>query len=73
METSKSWLDNLEFAKKEQESWERKAEKIVKRYRDDRSEMSSGKRYNILWSNVKTLVPAVYTRKPKAYCQRRNK
>ena len=73
METSKSWLDNLEYAKKEQESWERRAEKIVKRYRDERSEMSSGKKYNILWSNVRTLVPAVYSKKPKAYCQRRNK
>jgi hypothetical protein len=73
METSKSWLDNLEFAKKEQESWEKRAEKIVKRYRDDRSEMANGKKYNILWSNVRTLVPAVYSKKPKAYCQRRNK
>jgi hypothetical protein len=73
METSKSWLDSLEYAKKEQESWERRAEKIVKRYRDDRSEMSNGKKYNILWSNVRTLVPAVYSKKPKAYCQRRNK
>lgn len=73
METSKSWLDNLEYAKKEQESWERRAEKIVKRYRDERSEMSNGKKYNILWSNVRTLVPAVYSKKPKAYCQRRNK
>ena len=73
METSKSWLDSLEYAKKEQESWEKRAEKIVKRYRDDRSEMSSGKKYNILWSNVRTLVPAVYSKKPKAYCQRRNK
>lgn len=73
METSKNWLDNLEFAKREQEDWERRAEKIVKRYRDDRSELSNGKRYNILWSNVRTLVPAVYSKKPKAYCQRRNK
>lgn len=72
MENSKSWLDNLDFAKREQESWERRAEKIVKRYRDERSGVS-GKRYNILWSNVRTLVPAVYSKKPKAYCQRRNK
>ena len=71
--SAQKWLDALELAKKEYKGWEAKGEKIVKRYRDDRGSDSGGKRYNILWSNIQTLFPAVYSRKPKAQCDRRYK
>ena len=71
--SSQDWFNALELSKKEQQKWVERGEKIVKRYRDDRSEFGSGKKYNILWSNIRTLLPAVYAKKPKAECQRRHK
>ena len=55
--------------------WEARVVKIIKRYRDDnRSAAQSGNeqaKFNILWSNVQTLVPAVYANMPKADVSRR--
>ena len=71
--SSQDWFNALELSKKEMAKWQDRGEKIVKRYRDERSEFGSGRRYNILWSNIRTLLPAVYAKKPKAECQRRHK
>lgn len=64
-------------SKKDQEKFIERGKKIVKRFRDERGATAamagSEKRYNILWSNVKTLFPAVYAKKPKAEVERRNK
>ena len=60
---------NAEFKK-----WEARTTKILRRYRDDQntsSGMNESARFNILWSNVQTLVPAVYARLPKADVSRR--
>ncbi len=53
--------------------WEGRTKKIIKKYRDDtRSASSDGTaKFNILWSNVQTLIPAVYSRLPKAEVGRR--
>lgn len=53
--------------------WEARAEKIVKRYRDDNRSTHTNEtaKFNILWSNVQTLVPAVYAKLPKAVAERR--
>jgi hypothetical protein len=68
------WASELKFAKKTDQKWIDRSKKIVKRFRDERDEMDGEeKRYNVLWSNVRTLMPAVYSRKPKAAVARRNK
>lgn len=69
------WTLALAQSKKDQEKFVERGKKIVKRFRDERGSVlgSSEKRYNILWSNVKTLFPAVYAKKPKAEVERRNK
>jgi len=53
--------------------WEARAEKIVKRYRDDNRSQHTNEtaKFNILWSNVQTLIPAVYAKLPKAVAERR--
>lgn len=53
--------------------WESRAERIIKRYRDaDRpSNKTALSRFNILWSNVQTLVPAVFSRLPQPDVSRR--
>ena len=57
-----------EFAK-----WTARTKKIVKRYRDDSRGQGGNEaaRFNILWSNVQTLKPAVYAKLPKADISRR--
>jgi hypothetical protein len=57
-----------EFAK-----WQARVKKLVKRYRDDTRGQSGNEtaKFNILWSNVQTLIPAVYAKLPKADVQRR--
>lgn len=58
----------VEFTK-----WENRVTKILKRYRDDTRSSSGNEtaKFNILWSNVQTLKPAVYARMPKADVSRR--
>ena len=61
---------NAEFKK-----WEARTTKIIRRYRDDQGTgtgmTNEAARFNILWSNVQTLIPAVYARMPKADVSRR--
>ena len=57
-----------EFAK-----WAARTKKIIKRYRDDTrgQSLTESAKFNILWSNVQTLKPAVYAKLPKADISRR--
>ena len=65
------WKTELKQAKREDESWIKRGKKIVKRYRDERTQSQTSKRYNILWSNIQTMLPAVYGRTPRAQVERR--
>lgn len=53
--------------------WEGRAEKVIKRYRDDtrNSTTNPTAKFNILWSNVQTLVPATFARLPQPDVSRR--
>lgn len=76
VELARKWKAELELAKRKDEKWIRQGKKIVKRYRDERSTNTGGVggvRFNILWSNVQTLLPATYAKPPKAEAERRNK
>jgi hypothetical protein len=57
----------------EYKKWEARSAKIVKRYRDDNRSQNSNEtaKFNILWSNVQTLIPAVYSKLPMADVSRR--
>jgi len=48
-------------------------EKILKRYRDEGRSNNVGSRFNILWSNVQTAIPAVFSRLPKPDVSRRHR
>lgn len=65
------WLAELTRYDKEFGPWRKDAAKIVKRYRDERSERSKTVRYSVLWSNVQTLKPAVYSHMPAPVVERR--
>jgi hypothetical protein len=66
------WMGQEKIAEQEEKKWRGQAKKIVKRYRDERSEANKGNnQFNILWSNVQTLLPTLYARTPKADVERR--
>lgn len=61
---------------REFKKWHGRTEKILKRYRDefrDGSSYDKEARFNILWSNVQTLRPAVFGRLPQPDVSRRFK
>lgn len=67
------WLKVISQYENEFKKWEGRTVKILKRYRDDTRSQTNNEsaRFNILWSNVQTLKPAVYARMPKASVSRR--
>lgn len=68
------WRDELARYKEEFEKFTLAGRKITKRYKDDRSGSESTEaRFNILWSNIRTLKPAIYSKVPKIEVNRRNK
>lgn len=68
----KSWLDEVAAYDKEFQDWEARGGKILDRYRDKRTDSrNGGARFNILWSNVQTLVPACFARVPQPDVSRR--
>ena len=73
MSDYKRYTQEIERYERKFGQWERRAEKIVDRYRDERPERSTSARMNILWSNVQTAMPAVFSRLPKPEVTRRNK
>lgn len=71
------WKKRIDAAGKVFEKWEARSEKIIKRYRDERegggATGDKRRRFNILWSNVQTLTPALYGRAAKPEVSRRFK
>lgn len=68
----KRWTQEIKFYERKADEWHEKAKKIIRRYKDDRSPRDLNvPRFNILWSNVQTLGPALYARKPKPDIERR--
>ena len=70
------YLNVITAYEKEFKKWETRSHKILKRYRDDQRFQDRGDgevQFNILWSNVQTLVPATYSKIPQAVVSRRFK
>lgn len=75
-ELAADWKLQIELAERRNEKWEKRCERIVKRYRDERPDVdgvgSNGqRRMNIFWSNVQTLKPSIYGREPVPIAERR--
>lgn len=58
------WRDAISTYEREFAKWEKRVDKILKRYRDEERKDNGQSRFNILWSNVQTLVPATFSRLP---------
>jgi hypothetical protein len=70
--TYQDWYNTIAQYERTFKEWEGRADKIVKRYRDDqRSRNNPNAKFNILWSNVQTITPAVFARLPRPDVSRR--
>ena len=70
--TYEDWYNCIAQYERTFKEWEGRADKIVKRYRDEsRSRNNPSAKFNILWSNVQTITPAVFARLPRPDVSRR--
>ena len=70
--TYTDWYNTIAQYDKSFREWEARVPRILKRYRDDsRSRNNPNARFNILWSNVQVLQPAVFARLPRPDVSRR--
>lgn len=68
------WMTCIKSYDTEFASWERRVDKIIKRYRDEKrldNVDNPTTKFNILWANVQTLVPATFARLPQPDVARR--
>lgn len=71
-ELARKWRAEIKAAEKAQKKWVDRGQKIEKIYADERDLTTARQRkFNILYSNVETLRPAVYMQTPKAKAVRR--
>ena len=67
-----NWYNQIAAYDRSFKKWESRADKIVKRYKDDsRQQNNPNSRFNILWSNVQTITPAIFARLPRPDVSRR--
>ena len=70
-QSSAYWQAEIEAALVREKTWRERAEKIVKRYRDERPENSDQSRLNILWANTEVMKSSVYAQPAKPDVRRR--
>jgi hypothetical protein len=70
--TYQDWYNCIAQYERTYKTWEDRSDRIVKRYRDDqRSRNNPNAKFNILWSNVQTITPAIFARLPRPDVSRR--
>jgi hypothetical protein len=70
--TYEDWYKTIAAYERTYKRWEARADRIVKKYKDDsRYDRNPNARFNILWSNVQTIQPAIFARLPRPDVSRR--
>ena len=70
--TYETWYNTIAGYERAYKEWESRTDRIIKRYRDDsRTRNNPNARFNILWSNVQTITPAIFARLPRPDVSRR--
>lgn len=68
------WVAEIDLYDREAQEWIAASKKILRRYKANRNVNEiKASRFNILWSNVQTLLPALYAKNPKPDIERRFK
>ena len=70
--TYEDWYKTIMSYERSYKRWEARVDRIVKKYKDDsRYDRNPNARFNILWSNVQTIQPAIFARLPRPDVSRR--
>jgi hypothetical protein len=70
--TYEDWYKTIMGYERSFKRWEARVDRIVKKYKDDsRYDRNPNARFNILWSNVQTIQPAIFARLPRPDVSRR--
>ena len=70
--TYEEWYKKIGQYDRAFKKWEARTDRIVKKYRDDdRRQNNPNTRFNIMWSNVQTITPAIFARLPRPDVSRR--
>jgi hypothetical protein len=70
--TYEDWYKVIMGYERSYKRWEARVDRIVKKYKDDsRYDRNPNARFNILWSNVQTIQPAIFARLPRPDVSRR--
>ena len=73
------WIMDIQAAISASKKWREEAKKIEKRYRGEKQsdyaqgtqyQKRSGNEHNILWSNVRFLLPAIFKERQRQYADR---
>jgi hypothetical protein len=72
------WLGQIALGERKLKSFRTRGDQIVRRYKNKRAYNPTGlsmvgKKMNVLWSNVQTQKPVLFSQTPKPNVQRRNK
>jgi Skp family chaperone for outer membrane proteins len=66
------WYKTIMGYERSYKRWEARVDRIIKKYKDDsRYDRNPNARFNILWSNVQTIQPAIFARLPRPDVSRR--
>lgn len=69
---AKFWLDQVDQVSQLNRNWYERGDNILKRFRDERSQVGAlDRKLNVLWSNIKVLMPALYAKPPIPYVERK--
>lgn len=60
------WLSEIEAAQRDMQPYRTRCNKIRRFYRYDSSRTAKRRRFQLFWSNIETMKPAVYAQTPKA-------
>lgn len=70
----RKYIIEIETYTRTAQKFSTRGNKILRRYRDERRQADEDQvKYNILWSNIQTMLPACYAKNPKPQCERRFK
>ena len=70
--TYEDWYKTIMSYERQYKRWEARTDRIIKKYKDDsRYDRNPNARFNILWSNVQTIQPAIFARLPRPDVSRR--
>lgn len=65
------WVAEITLYEREAQGFTEAGKRIIKRYKDKRAARDQKTKFNAFWSNVQTLIPALYSKNPKVNVERR--